>query len=319
MRDAFGRTIEYLRLSVTQDCNLKCIYCMPDKKEMKFSGSPMLSIDDMERIVSVLADMGIRKVRITGGEPLVRPDICDIVRRISSVPGVEEISLTTNGIRLAALAQELKAAGLNGVNISLDSLKSEVFRRITGGGNIEAVLEGIQKSLDAGLKSVKINTVLIKGENDTEVDDFIRLAENKPIDVRFIELMPVGKFGESNRNRIVQNTRILLVHPELQPTAEDCAGQTAQYYRIEGYRGRIGLISPMSRKFCSSCNRVRLTCTGKFKPCLGDNREVDVLDVLRNQPYKLKEVLSRAILEKPQSHNFDAGYVSKKGMNEIGG
>jgi cyclic pyranopterin phosphate synthase len=319
MQDRFGRRIEYLRLSVTQACNLKCIYCMPDEKDRNTCSKPSLSPEEMERIVSVLAGLGIRKVRITGGEPLVRTDICDIIKHISSIPGIEDISLTTNGIRLAAMAPELAAAGLMRVNISLDSLKPEVFRHITGGGNILAVLKGIQMAVDSGMKPVKINTVLIKGENDAEIPDFFRLAESNPIDVRFIELMPVGSFGESNMDRIIPNSSIISAHPELQYMEDDCTGQPARYYKIEGYKGRIGFISPMSHKFCSSCNRIRLTCTGLLKPCLGSNGEVDVLDAMRRQPDMVESVLRKAIFEKPEGHNFNTGFTSKKRMNEIGG
>ena len=319
MQDRFGRRIEYLRLSVTQDCNLRCIYCMPDEKGRNTCSSPSLSPEEMERIVAVLAGLGIRKVRITGGEPLMRPDICDIIKRISSIPGIEDISLTTNGIRLAAMAQDLAASGLMRVNISLDSLKPEVFRHITGGGNVAAVLNGIQKAVDYGLKPVKINTVLIKGENDTEVDDFIRLAQSNPIDVRFIELMPVGSFGESNMDRIIPNSGIISAHPGLQYIEEDCTGQPARYYKIAGYKGKIGFISPMSHKFCSSCNRIRLTCTGRLRPCLGSNGEIDVMDAMRRHPDMLEDVLKKAIFEKPEGHNFNSGFISKKGMNEIGG
>ena len=249
----------------------------------------------------------------------MRPDICDIIKRISSITGIEDISLTTNGIRLAAMAQELASSGLMRVNISMDSLKPEVFKHITGGGNVAAVLNGIQKAVDYGLKPVKINTVLIKGENDTEVDDFIRLAQSNPIDVRFIELMPVGSFGESNMDRIIPNSDIISAHPGLQYIEEDYTGQPARYYKIEGYKGKIGFISPMSHKFCSSCNRIRLTCTGRLRPCLGSNGEIDVMDAMRRHPDMLEDVLKKAIFEKPEGHNFNSGFISKKGMNEIGG
>lgn len=319
MQDRFGRKIEYLRLSVTDDCNLKCLYCMPETKDKKVCRSHSLSPDEIVRIVSVLAKLGIKKVRVTGGEPLVRPDTGDIIKGIAAIDGIEDISLTTNGIRLAAMAYTLKASGLSRVNISLDSLKPEVFSRITGGGNITAVLDGIKEAVASGLRPVKINTVLIKGLNDSEVDNFIRLAKDNPVDVRFIELMPVGKFGESNMERIIPNSAIISAHPELRHIEDACTGQPARYYEIEGYMGRIGFISPMSHKFCSSCNRIRLTCTGKLRPCLGDNGEVDLLPIIENGPDMLEETLKKAIFEKPEGHNFSKGFTSQKGMNEIGG
>lgn len=319
MQDKYGRKIEYLRLSVTQNCNLKCIYCMPDDKGKETCNCESLTPDEIEKVVSVLASLGIKKVRITGGEPLLRPDICEIIKRVAGIGGIEDISLTTNGIRLAALAGDLKAAGLMRVNISLDSLKPEVFKKITGGGRVEDVLDGIQKALDVGLRPVKTNTVLIKGINDNEIDDFILLAKEQPVDVRFIELMPIGRFGEENTGRIIPSSDIIAAHPELEYLGSDSSGQPARYYGIEGYKGRIGFISPMSHKFCNDCNRIRLTCDGKLKLCLGNNGECDLVGLLHDSPEKLAEALKKAIYEKPAGHNFKKGFASEKGMNQIGG
>lgn len=322
MQDRYGRPIEYLRLSVTQNCNLKCIYCMPAGEEQdncSECGSRFLSPADIEKIVSAMAQLEIKKVRITGGEPLIRPDICDIIVRISSIQGIEDISLTTNGIKLPELAGKLQKAGLKRVNISLDSLKPDIFSRITGGGDIEKVLEGIRKALDSGLFPVKVNTVLIKGINDSEIDDFIKLTEDMPIDVRFIELMPIGRFGESNMDKIVFNSDIIAAHPQLIYVGCEKEAQPAVYYKLEGGIGRIGFISPISHKFCNKCNRIRLTCDGKLKPCLGNNGEVDILDTLRHYPDNLETLIRKVIFDKPEGHTFEKGFISEKRMKEIGG
>jgi molybdenum cofactor biosynthesis protein A, bacterial len=321
MQDKYGRTIEYLRLSVTQNCNLRCIYCMPsDEKDNSCEcGNGSLSPADIEIITAAMAKLGIRKVRITGGEPLVRPDICEIISRIVSIKEIEDISLTTNGIRLSELASKLSKAGLKRVNISLDSLKPEVFSRITGGGDIQKVLDGIQKALDAGLYPVKVNTVLIKGINDSEIDDFIDLTAGKPIDVRFIELMPIGRYGESNTDKIIYNSDIIAAHPYLKYVGSEEEAQPATYYKLEGGKGRVGFISPMSHKFCNKCNRIRLTCDGKLKPCLGNNGEVDIMDTLRHHPDSLETLIRKVIYDKPEGHAFENGFKSDKRMKEIGG
>jgi len=318
MLDQFGRKIEYLRISVTQKCNLKCLYCGTGDE-----GGPdclaYITPEEYGKIVSAMAELGIRRVRITGGEPLMRKDICGIIRHISKVRGIEDISLTTNGILLRNMAGELKSAGLKRVNISLDSLKKERFNYITGGGRLEDVLEGIQKAMGAGLNPVKINTVLIKGVNDDEIDDFINLAKDNPLEVRFIELMPIGPYGEENSGRIIYNSSIIKERKQLIFCGDTPAGSPAEYYRIEGYKGRIGFISPMSHKFCDSCNRIRLTCDGKIKPCLGNNGEVDVTEILRQQPEKLAEFIRKVIYEKPAGHNFEKGFSSVRSMKSIGG
>ena len=320
MKDVYGREIEYLRLSVTQNCNLRCIYCAPeDSRADNTKCDSILSPKEMGMVVKALAGLGIRKVRITGGEPLLRPDIYEIVSHISSIPGIEDISMTTNGICLEKAACKLKESGLIRLNISIDSLRKEKFAYLTGGGNIEDVLEGIKTALNEGLSPVRLNTVLIKGVNDDEVDDFIALTENLPLDVRFIELMPIGNFGEDNTDRIVYNDSIIEKRPWLIPCHVEDKGHPARYYRIEGFKGRVGFISPMSHKFCRYCNRIRLTCDGKLLPCLGSNTEIDILDVLRNKPDELVDILRKSIYEKPKGHNFENKSSSKRSMKMIGG
>jgi cyclic pyranopterin phosphate synthase len=319
MIDRYGRKIEYLRISVTQNCNLKCLYCRPNDNDNDSCCMNYLTAGEYERIVRVMADLGIHSVRVTGGEPLVRRDICEIIERIARIEGIKDISLTTNAIHLDAMAEKLKASGLNRLNISLDSLKEDRFEYITGGGRLKDTLNGIDKALELGLEPVKINTVLIKGVNDDEVDDFIDLAKDKPLVVRFIELMPIGRFGEENRDKIIYNSDIINRRKDLVFCHDTLEGSPARYYKIDGYMGKIGFISPMSHKFCECCNRIRLTCDGKIKPCLGNNGEVDITGILRNTPEKLADFIKSVIFEKPRGHNFGKGYHSQRSMNRIGG
>jgi GTP 3',8-cyclase len=319
VKDRFGREIEYLRVSVTQNCNLKCIYCAPDEKGCIVNNPSTITAAEIESIVRSAAKAGIKKVRVTGGEPLVRPDICDIVERISRIDGIDDLSMTTNGINLDRLAEGLKNAGLKRLNVSIDSLDSDKFTYITGRGKLEDALNGVQKALSLGLRPVKINTVLIKGVNDNEIDDFMQLAKDSPLEVRFIELMPIGKFGEENADKRILNSDIIAAHPELIFLKDSLSGQPTLYYTIDGYKGKIGFISPISHKFCDRCNRIRLTCDGKIRPCLGDNGEVDVVSVLRQTPDKLDDLIRRIIFEKPEGHHFENRFSSQRNMNMIGG
>lgn len=319
MRDSLGREIEYLRISITQHCNLKCIYCVPEDQEIRDKQCHNLTSAELETIVREMAKLGIKKVRLTGGEPLIRSDICDIVYKISKIPGIEDLSMTTNGMNLGVLAEKLKAAGLMRVNISLDSLKSQRLARITGAGNLEKVMYGIEKALEVGLNPVKINTVLIKGINDDEIDDFIGFAKDKPVEVRFIELMPMSEFGENNRDKIIYNSSIAASHPEMRICDDNRKCEPSRYYRIDGFKGRIGLISPMSHKFCGGCNRIRLTCDGKIKPCLGDNGELDIADIMKNSPDRLGEHIKNVIYKKPSGHCFEDNFSSNRSMKMIGG
>jgi GTP 3',8-cyclase len=319
MKDRFGREIEYLRISITQNCNLKCLYCSPGESSSVQECSVNLTPEEIERIVGSMAKVGIRNVRITGGEPLIRPDVFEIIERISKIKGIEDISMTTNGINLDKAAEKLKAAGLKRLNISLDSLKEDRFKYITGGGRLTDTLKGIEKAMVLGLTPVKINTVLIKGVNDDEIDEFIQLAKDNPLEVRFIELMPIGRFGEQNSDKIVFNSDIIQARPELVYCKDFLRGSPAKHYRIEGYKGKIGFISPMSHKFCSSCNRIRLICDGKIKPCLGNNKEVDIIEVLRQNPEELDAFIKRIIYEKPEGHHFKDDFSSTRNMSMIGG
>jgi cyclic pyranopterin phosphate synthase len=316
MKDSLGREIDYLRISVTNNCNLKCLYCSPGSNIIHHDE---LTPEDFEIIVRNMAELGIKRVRLTGGEPLIREDICEIIQRISNIEDIEDISMTTNGIYLDGMAYKLKLAGLHRINISLDSLKADRFLRITGGGKIENVLKGIEAAVNAGLDPVKINTVLMKGINDDEIDDFMLLAKEQSLAVRFIELMPIGRYGEKNTDKIVYNTDIINSRPQLIFCEDILEGQPASYYRVTGYKGKIGFISPISHRFCGSCNRIRLTSDGKLKPCLGNNGEIDITQVLRSNPDELKAVIHKAIYDKPQGHSFGNGFSSVRNMSMIGG
>jgi cyclic pyranopterin phosphate synthase len=314
MLDSYGRNIEYLRLSLTDRCNLRCAYCRDA------SATPCdyeLSPANVERIIKCMTALGITKVRLTGGEPLLRHDLEDIIAAISCHEAVCDICMTTNAHGLDSRAAALKKAGLMRINISLDSLNKDRFRTITGGGSVEQVFAGIDAALEAGLSPIKLNCVVIKGKNDDEVDDFVSLAREKPVHVRFIELMPMG--GERNDDLRVANDALLALHPELSPLPTRFAGQPALEYSGDGFRGTVGFISPVTRPFCNACNRARVTPDGKLRPCLGDNMEADLITALEGDDESLLRIIERTIYNKPKGHRFNDGFVSERRMNRIGG
>jgi len=316
MKDSFGRNIDYLRLSVTQRCNLKCIYCNPSA--CKDPTCREMTASEFEKIVQIMADFGIKRVRLTGGEPLIRQDIVEITKRISSIKGISDLSMTTNGIRLVHFAEELKKAGLMRVNISIDSLMEEKYSKLTG-GRLSDVFKGIEASQKAGLKPLKLNVVLMEGINDDEISEFINLTKDIELDVRFIEMMPFNDDNKKQGNTLA-NTHIMNKYPQLQPVYEEYNGQPARYYKLPGYAGRVGFISPMSHKFCSCCNRIRITSDAKIRTCLGDNCEYDFYDLLKKDNVEgIKRIIEQAILNKPEGHNFGKKYVSNRKMNQIGG
>ncbi|KNZ41023.1 GTP 3',8-cyclase MoaA [Acetobacterium bakii] len=319
MLDQYGRKIEYMRISVTQKCNLKCIYCDPDGENCKDSQEENLAPEEIEKITRAMVKTGIKKIRITGGEPLVRKDVCEIISRISRIDGIEDICMTTNGVNLLKMARNLNVAGLHRLNISLDSLDEEKFRYITGGGDFKKTMEGIDLALELGMTPVKINTVLIKGINDNEIDALIELTRNRPIEVRFIELMPMGSFGEKNADKIIHNDDVINARPGLQYLERTDKGSPAVYYRMEGYVGKIGFISPMTHQFCSDCNRIRLTSDGKIRPCLGNNGEADIRDALGLKPENFEKIIRQIIADKPRGHHFGEAFSSSRKMNMIGG
>lgn len=318
MIDFQGRSIEYLRLSVTDRCNLRCQYCMPEEGIEKLSHQDLLSLEELKTMVEELAKLGIKKVRITGGEPLVRNGISALIRDIKSVEGIQEIAMTTNGILLKPMLKSLKEAGLDRVNISLDTLKPDKYAQMTRGGDLQAVFEAIEETKSLGMSPIKINVVLMKDFNDDEIEDFVNLTRLEPIEVRFIELMPIGEVSKWSKNQYLSNQVVLERVPSLMPIKSTNPSSPASYYRVDGALGKIGLISPMSCKFCEHCNRIRLTATGKLKTCLHTNEEVDLRPFLK-EPEQMSLLASRAIFDKPKEHQLENGILLHKNMVEIGG
>ncbi|WP_432665914.1 GTP 3',8-cyclase MoaA [Wukongibacter baidiensis] len=320
MLDNIGRKINYLRISVTDLCNLRCRYCMPEEGLCKKDHKDILRIEEIEEIVREGAKIGINKVRITGGEPLIRKGIIELVGKISRVQEIKDIAMTTNGILLKKYARELKDAGLNRVNISIDTLDKDKYEKITRGGNIADVLEGIEEAKRVGLVPIKLNIVLIGGFNDDEINDFVNLTRDENIDVRFIELMPLGQASTWAKENFIPNTTVLERFPELMPLCKDDKGSPAKYYKLPNGKGRIGLINPISSHFCSSCNRVRITADGKIKPCLHSNYEINIRSLLE-QDLKLLDILKLAVESKPKEHTInDLEYEPViRNMYQIGG
>jgi cyclic pyranopterin phosphate synthase len=315
MLDKFGRKIEYLRLSVTERCTLRCAYCRRDEGYCPKAAE--LSAGEFTRIVKACAQLGIKKVRLTGGEPLLRKDIIDIVHNIAQIEGISDLSMTTNAQQLGGKALALKEAGLDRINISLDSLDAVKFKEMTG-GDLSLVLTGIDEAIEVGLLPVKVNVVLLRGKNDSEVDDFIALTRDKPIDVRFIELMPLGDLGEDESLRI-RNDELITARPWLLPVAPRYLSQPSRDFQVDGYLGRVGFISPISHDFCGLCNRLRLMSDGNLRMCLGVDSEISLLPALQQGDNALLEAIREAIYHKPARHQFDADFVSDKNMSRIGG
>lgn len=317
MKDRFERSITYLRLSVTELCNLRCRYCMPEEGVCKKKHEDMLREDEMIQAVEAAAALGIKKVRITGGEPLVKRNILSICRRVAEVEGIEEVCMTTNGILLPALAKPLREAGVQRVNISLDTLDEKKYAQMTRRGELRQALLGLEAALDAGFEKVKVNTVLIGGFNDEEIPALAALTRKYPIDVRFIELMPMYDCGEFGKEAFLSNDIVLERLPELVPAEAD--GGVAKLYRFPDGKGKVGLISPISAHFCQKCNRLRLTADGKLKPCLHSSGEYPIKGKTRKE---MTEQMKRVILEKPECHgtlSYGQPSGAKRSMNQIGG
>jgi len=322
MIDRWGRKIEYLRISVTDRCNFRCIYCMPEEGVAPLRHDDILRFEEMLVIVEAAAELGINKIRVTGGEPLVRKGITGFIKALRVIPGIEDISMTTNGSLLEKHAEKLKEAGLDRVNISLDSLNREKFYDMTRGGNLEDVLRGIDSAIAAGLVPVKINCVVTKGFNEDEILDFVETTKRKPVHVRFIELMPLGE-GNRIESGFVSNEKLKqLIKDELIPVKVKGNGP-AKYFKIRGALGSIGFISPMSGHICSKCNRIRLTADGKLKPCLESETEYDIRGLIRSgaDKQKTKSFIRRVILSKPREHRMYTTYHrhTKRNMSQIGG
>lgn len=318
MKDSFGRKINYLRISLTDRCNFRCIYCMPHKGvDDKLHHEDMLSLEEMYFLIKDFVELGIDKIRFTGGEPLVRRGVVDLISRVSKLEGVRDITMTTNGQLLKQMAKPLKEAGLNRVNISLDTLDPVKFKEITKFGDLNSVLEGIDEAINVGLTPVKINTVLMGGINDNEIRDLIEFTK-RGIDVRFIELMPIGEAVNFAEERFVSTDLVLKTVSELVPVEREDKSSPATYYVLPGVKGKVGLINPISCKFCSDCNRVRLTSTGMLKLCLHSDREIDLKTPLRNNE-DVKGIIKDAIWTKEESHHLEDEEYIIRDMHQIGG
>jgi GTP 3',8-cyclase len=330
LTDGYGRIHDYLRISVTDRCNLRCVYCMPPEGMEFEPDSKLMSFDEIEAAVRVMAGLGVRKIRLTGGEPLTRKGLEQLVARLSAIPGIEDLALTTNGMFLARKAEALKSAGLNRVNISLDSLRKDRFRDITRGGDVHKVLEAVKESLRVGFDPVKLNVVLMKGYNEDEIADFLRLTLENRITVRFIEYMPIGGDGEAWRKHYVPLTNVLKQCKKHGWLTEQDIGTEgngpAEYYRIRGASGVFGLIHPVSEHFCGSCNRLRLTSDGYLKTCLYWSDEQQIRRYA-GDPAGLEQMIRRALAIKPRNHemalSMAEGWEGQKPtartMSQIGG
>lgn len=317
MLDQYNRNITYLRISVTELCNLRCRYCMPEDGICKKEHADMLTEEETIRAVEAAASLGITKLRITGGEPLVKRNILSICRRAARVEGIQELCVTTNGVLLPQLARPLKDAGVSRLNISLDTLDPQKFKYITRVGELGQVIRGIETALDAGFQKIKLNAVLVGGFNDDEVIALAELTRRWPVDMRFIEMMPMYDSGDFDAYAFIPYTKVLEQLPDAQPLPKD--GSVAKLYHLPGAQGNIGLISPVSAHFCGECNRLRITADGKIKPCLHSNEEYS----LKGLDFEgMRAQLETAIWNKPQWHgDMDAAHRSRAGrnMNEIGG
>ncbi len=315
MIDKHGREINYLRLSLTESCNLRCLYCNPDG-----CTSPQEVLMDTEEVISLIkgaAKLGVRKVRFTGGEPLLRRDIVEIIERTSCIEGIDDIGLTTNALLLENLAPALKRAGLKRINISLDTLRENRYLEMTG-GKIQKVFKGIEAAQEAGFNSIKINSVLIKDFNEDEIVDLCELTRERDIHVRFIELMPMGDSTSWSSQHYLSSKTVLERCPELKLVDREYAASPSLLYSYPEGKGRVGIINPLSDKFCSSCNRIRITSQGRLKLCLHSDREIDLLPALRRDE-RIERIIQDALTSKPSEHKLEEGEYISKNMVTIGG
>ncbi len=307
--DQFGRTVDYIRLSITDRCDFRCVYCMAE--EMTFlPRDEVLSLEECARLVRVFVGLGVTKVRITGGEPLVRKNALWLFDEVGKLQGLKELVLTTNGSQLESQAVALKEAGVKRINISIDSLKPERFKKITRTGDLNKVLAGLQASIHAGFDGIKINTVLMRGSNDDEAADLVQFAIDQKIDISFIEEMPLGDVNHTRESTFVSNSdtlELLKSKYSLLPSTETTGGP-ARYWRVANSHTKIGFISPHSHNFCESCNRVRITCKGELYLCLGQEDKVDLMPLLREHPNDdalLIAAIIGSMVIKPKGHDFD--------------
>jgi cyclic pyranopterin phosphate synthase len=324
--DAHNRRLSYLRISITDHCNLNCIYCRPFPGGAKVAHRDILRYEELLRIVRIVTELGISKVRITGGDPLVRSHVYEFLGRLTRIDGLRDVSLTTNGVLLEKNLEKLQSAGIRRLNISLDSLKPEKITAITGHDVFDRIWRGIHKAHEMGFAPIKINMVPIGGINDDEIEVFAKLSFTYPFHIRFIEYMPIGDTGIGSDRRIVAadiKERIAAAFGPLSPVAQSSDGGPAQRYRLEGAPGEIGLIQPISQHFCATCNRLRLTANGRLRLCLLSNLQEDLMTPIRNgcSDDELKDIILSAIRKKPMQHNFSGGSSDclKDQMSAIGG
>ncbi len=325
LKDNFHRTIDYMRISITDRCNLRCIYCMPAEGVRPIEHKEILTYEEIIRVVRVAAELGVRKIRITGGEPLARKDVTFLISSIRKIPGIEDMSLTTNGVLLKKYAKELADAGLDRVNISLDSLRPERYREITRGGDIGEVMAGIKAAEKAGLMPIKINMVPVRGLNDDEIEGFARITLDTPYHVRFIEFMPIGAGDFWSEDKYIRADEIRTVVEKIGPLFPVRARKNgpARYFRFENASGVIGFISALTHHFCGDCNRLRITADGRLRPCLFSETEIDLKPALRSgsPDSELERLLRLSIEVKPEGHNLGRREDIKvlRSMSKIGG
>lgn len=324
--DGFGRTVRYLRISVTDRCDFRCVYCMAE--EMTFlPRAQLLTLEEIATLSQAFVELGVEKIRLTGGEPLVRQGVLTLVQKLTELEGLRELAMTTNGSGLVRHAAALRQVGLHRLNISLDSLKPERFKALTRTGDLNQVIAGIRAARRAGFQSIKLNAVLLKGRNDDEIIDLVNFARDEQVDISFIEEMPLGAISEHNRGETFLSTdavrETIENHYPLLPTTETTLGPS-RYYRMTDSQSRIGFISPHSHNFCAACNRVRVTAEGRLLLCLGNEHSVDLRAVMRRYPgeiQRLKAAIVGAMTKKPERHHFttDGEVQVVRFMNVTGG
>lgn len=324
--DGYGRTVRYLRISVTDRCDFRCVYCMAE--EMTFlPRAQLLTLEEIAALSQAFVELGVEKIRLTGGEPLVRQGVLTLVQKLGALEGLRELAMTTNGSGLVKHANALRQGGLHRLNISLDSLKPERFKALTRTGDLDQVIAGIRAARRAGFQSIKLNAVLLKGRNDDEIIDLVNFARDEQVDISFIEEMPLGAISEHNRGETFLSTdavrETIENHYQLLPTTETTLGPS-RYYRMVDSQSRIGFISPHSHNFCSACNRVRVTAEGRLLLCLGNEHSVDLRAVMRRYPddtQRLKSSIVAAMKKKPERHHFttDGEVQIVRFMNATGG
>jgi cyclic pyranopterin phosphate synthase len=327
LKDHHRRTLNYLRLSLTDRCNLRCLYCVPCGETAKLKHEEILSYEEILRLARIAVDLGITKIRLTGGEPLIRKGVCEFIPRLTSLPGLNEVTLTTNGILLKERLEKIKAGGITRLNVSMDSLKSERYRSITGMDALARVKSSIETAREMGFHPIKLNMVVMEGLNDDEILDFARLSLQKPYHIRFIEYMPVGGKSVAKQLRYIPTAVLKSRLRELGQLIPVIDGNLdagpSERYRIDGALGEIGFISPLSRHFCALCNRLRLTASGHLRPCLLSGLELDIKGAMRKgaSDQQLAKIFLEAAERKPSAHRFLAGdtHALSGQMSSIGG